>query len=242
MKLEFLKTVAGKYNIIKEKYPDKATKIVYLLKKILAQPENGKEVSIQIKDKEVIAYTQGEAENISVLYTYDTETVTIIRINPKNSQQIKLEKYSDDEYASVMSLMSKNRGNDTEPKVGIFWYNRTKRELFGVISQRISNYTEANASDSRITCAELHEDIWKREFNKQKYHNNGKGPYIGAYQDKPRGRIFYNIKTKGYEVAVGKWIEEYPEAYQLILEEFNLPKDNTTIKYAIHWDIGMSWR
>ena len=88
----------------------------------------------------------------------------------------------------------------------------------------------------------MHEDVWKREFRKQKYHGDGTGPYIGAYQDKPRGRVFYNIKEDRYEVAVGKWIEDFPAAYQLILEEFNLPKEKTSIKYAIHWDIGMSWR
>lgn len=88
----------------------------------------------------------------------------------------------------------------------------------------------------------MHEDIWKREFRKQKYRGDGSGPYIGAYQDKPRGRIFYNIVSDTYEVAVGKWLEEYPQAYELILEEFNLPKEKTSAKYAIHWDIGMSWR
>ena len=45
-----------------------------------------------------------------------------------------------------------------------------------------------------------------------------------------------------FEVAVGKWIEEYPQAYQLILEEFNLPPEKTKAMYAIHWDIGQSWR
>lgn len=36
--------------------------------------------------------------------------------------------------------------------------------------------------------------------------------------------------------------EEFPQAYQLVLEEFNLPPDRTKPMYAIHWDIGMSWR
>lgn len=88
----------------------------------------------------------------------------------------------------------------------------------------------------------MHEDVWKKEFRKQKYQNNGQGPYIGAYQDKPRGRVFYNLETDTFEVAVGKWLEEFPQAYQLVLEEFNLPPDRTKPMYAIHWDIGMSWR
>ncbi len=126
--------------------------------------------------------------------------------------------------------------------MGIFWYNRANNELFGVVSHKVSDYSRANASDGRITCSEMHEDVWKREFRKQKYHGNGAGLFVGAYQDKPRGRVFYNINTDTYEVAVGKWLEEYPQAYDLILEEFNLPKEKTSAKYAIHWDIGMSWR
>lgn len=114
--------------------------------------------------------------------------------------------------------------------------------MFGVVSHRISDYSKANASDGRITCSEMHEDVWKREYRKQRYQNNGQGPYIGAYQDKPRGRVFYNMSTDMYEVAVGKWLEDYPQAYDLVLQEFDLPKDRTQAKYAVHWDIGMSWR
>jgi hypothetical protein len=88
----------------------------------------------------------------------------------------------------------------------------------------------------------MHEDVWKKEFRKQKYQNNGVGPFVGAYQDKPRGRVFYNIITDTFEVAVGKWLNDFPQAYQLILEEFNLPPEQTKPLYAVHWDIGMSWR
>lgn len=114
--------------------------------------------------------------------------------------------------------------------------------MFGVVSHRISDYGKANASDGRITCSEMHEDVWKKEYRIQRYQHGGQGPFIRAYQDKPRGRIFYHMDDGSYEVAVGKWIEEYPQAYELILKEFNLPPENTKVKYAIHWDIGQSWR
>ena len=42
-------------------------------------------------------------------------------------------------------------------------------------------------------------------------------------------------------MAVGQWLDEYPEAKQLIMEEFNLPEDKTMVKYAVHWDIGQKW-
>ena len=35
---------------------------------------------------------------------------------------------------------------------------------------------------------------------------------------------------------------DFPQAYDLILKEFNLPKDNSTPKNAINWGIGMPCR
>jgi hypothetical protein len=43
-------------------------------------------------------------------------------------------------------------------------------------------------------------------------------------------------------VTTGHWIEEYPQAKRLIMEEFDLPAEKTVFQYAIHWDIGHSWR
>ena len=45
-----------------------------------------------------------------------------------------------------------------------------------------------------------------------------------------------------FVVAVGKWLDEYPEARALILEEFDLPAEKTRFEYAIHWEIGHCWR
>lgn len=100
----------------------------------------------------------------------------------------------------------------------------------------------ANASEGRITCSEMHEDVWKKEYYKQRYHHDGHGPFVGPYEDKPRGRVFYHIDNDTFEVAVGRWFEEYPQAYEEILKEFDLPPEKTSVKYAIHWDIGQTWR
>jgi Txe/YoeB family toxin of Txe-Axe toxin-antitoxin module len=40
----------------------------------------------------------------------------------------------------------------------------------------------------------------------------------------------------------GKWLQQYPHVYNMILQEFDLPADRTSAKYAVHWDIGQSWR
>jgi hypothetical protein len=54
--------------------------------------------------------------------------------------------------------------------------------------------------------------------------------------------VFYHIDNDTFEVAVGRWFEEYPQAYEEILKEFDLPPEKTSVKYAIHWDIGQTWR
>lgn len=214
---------------------------------ILQHPESGMGEPTVLKGEFAGLWQRSITPQSTIIYFYDEFTLLIASILyheecPLSSQDISLNEFSSEDYASIMALMASNRGKSDEPQVGIFWYNRAKNELFGVVSHRLSDYTKANASGGRITCSEMHEDVWKKEFRKQKYQGDGNGPFIGAYQDKPRGRVFYNIDSKRFEVAVGKWLEEYPQAYDLILDEFNLPRDTTDAKYAIHWDIGMSWR
>lgn len=250
MKLEFTPNALKCYQAIKSASPQVAEKIKNILKDALLHPQTGLGEPTPLDGKFKGIWQRKISYNEFFSYVFNDETliVTSIKVDdlPESStastQGFKLGEFSEDEYASVMGLMAANRGKDSEPKVGIFWYNRANNTLFGVVSHRISDYTKANASDGRITCSEMHEDIWKKEFRKQKYQNNGQGPYVGAYQDKPRGRVFYNINTDTFEVAVGKWLEEYPQAYQLVLDEFDLPADKTQPKYAVHWDIGMSWR
>lgn len=249
MKLEFAPQALKSFQLIKESDSIKAEKIKAILKDALLHPEKGFGEPVALDGKLKGIWQRKISYNEYLYYFYDADSLTVASIivdkpteNTTSDKGFKLGAFSEDDYASVMALMAANRGKDAEPKVGIFWYNRANNTLFGVVSHRLSDYTKANASDGRITCSEMHEDVWKKEFRKQKYQNNGKGPYIGAYQDKPRGRVFYNINTDTFEVAVGKWLEEYPQAYQLVLEEFNLPPNKTRPMYAVHWDIGMSWR
>lgn len=82
--------------------------------------------------------------------------------------------------------------------------------------------------------------IRQMEANRQIHHGDGSGPFIGPYENKPRGRVFYLMDDDRYVVMVGKWLEEYPDARELILAEFDLPSNKTTFEYAIHWDIGQT--
>jgi hypothetical protein len=157
--------------------------------------------------------------------------------------QVEVGHFSEEELDNAMRLMSSNRGKDDEPKVGIFWYSPQRNELFGVRSHRASEYVKANSCSEfgTISCSEMHEDVWKKEFHRQKYKNGGIGPYVGAYEMSPRGRIFYNPDTDEYTIAVGSWIQQYPQAVALIEEEFNLGATKHMVKTAHHWDIGQKW-
>ena len=248
MKLQFSSIALTTFELVKKNSPELAEKIKSILKDMLLHPAEGVGEPVCLNGEFKDVWQRKISHNEYINYMFNDEVLVVISIQVNEStknlevSEIKLEGFTEDEYNSVMKLMSSNRGKDSEPKVGIFWYNRANKTLFGVVSHRLSDYTKANASDGRITCSEMHEDVWKKAYYKQRFENNGVGPFIGAYQDKPRGRIFYNIENDVFEVAVGKWLEEFPEAYDLILKEFDLPPEKTQPKYAVHWDIGMSWR
>ncbi|MBO6081886.1 MAG: type II toxin-antitoxin system YoeB family toxin [Bacteroidales bacterium] len=244
MKLFFSNSAKQEYDILKADAPEIAGKVKLILKETVAHPETGSGAPTKLEGAYSGLWQRTYSPGQVIIYSFGVDTVTVVSIGAREValKKVELESYSAKDEKSVMEQMAANRGKDGEPKVGIFWYNRATNQLFGVVSHRVSDYTRANASDGRITCSEMHEDVWKKEFRIQKYQHGGQGPFIGAYQDKPRGRVFYHIDDGTYEVAVGKWIEEYPQAYELILEEFNLPPEKTKAKYAFHWDIGQSWR
>ena len=244
MRMLFSNSAKASFDVYKSDNSALSYRIKTILKDIVSHPKEGEGTPVALAGEYAGYWTRSFAPDGLIVYSFDSESVKIISIGVSESAlaKIKLVAYTEAEEKAVMEQMAANRGKDDEPKVGIFWYNRATNQLYGVVSHRVSDYTRANASDGRITCSEMHEDVWKKEFRKQKYQYGGQGPFVGAYQDNPHGRVFYHIDNGTFEVAVGKWIEEYPQAYEEILKEFNLPPDKTTAKYAYHWDIGQSWR
>lgn len=110
--------------------------------------------------------------------------------------KVDVKQFSDDELDEAMRLMESNRGKDGEPQVGIFWFDPRHNDLFGVRSHRVSDYLKPNARSEygSVSCSEMHEDVWKKEYHRQKYKNNGLGPYVGAYEMTPRGRVHYRCR------------------------------------------------
>ena len=249
MKLLFTPEALASYDDIKAADRRGAEQIKDILKDVLAHPETGLGSPEALTGPLSGLWCREYGFCRQIVYQILAEEIKIYAIGknvlpekPASSAGFEQTSYSEEEYRNVLAQMAANRGKGDTPKVGIFWYSIGRNELFGVVSHPVDDYSKANASDGRITCSELHEDVWKKEYYKQKFKGGGMGLFMGPYQDKPRGRVFYHIIDDTYEVATGKWLEEYPHVYDMILKEFNLPPEKTKAKYAVHWDIGQSWR
>ena len=249
MKLLFTPEALASWDDLKRTSSRETEQVREIIKDILAHPYTGKGSPIALAGVLAGLWSREYGVFRQIIYSVSAEEIKIFAIGKgltsaveTSSKVIHQTQYTEDEYRSVLAQMKSNRGKGDAPKVGIFWYNVGRDNLFGVVSHPVDDYSRANASDGRITCSELHEDVWKKEFNRQRYEGDGNGPFIGAYQDKPRGRVFYNVKDDVFEVATGHWLQEYPHVYDMILQEFNLPPERTSPKYAVHWDIGQSWR
>jgi len=135
-------------------------------------------------------------------------------------------------------VMTANIEKQDDGEVGIFWYDPKENELFGIKSADVDDvpfYKSTLFDGAEVkTCRPLHYKVWERE-----YHRGKDARFKGDYTLVPRGRIFY-VKDTGFVVIVGDWIDDYPEAREEIIAEFNLPED-TKFKKDVHWSIGHGW-
>lgn len=144
----------------------------------------------------------------------------------------------DDNTKAAIELMRFNEQFSDEALLGTFWYSVHGDELFGVVSS-FANDLDWYYSDQWKTYVKtdkrLHKDIWRKE------HYKGKDKrFSGDHTYVPRGRVF-EFKDKGYRVYTGRWIKDYPQAKQLIIDEFQLPPDKTEFIIDSHWDVGHGW-
>ena len=121
-----------------------------------------------------------------------------------------------DEHNDFIEIMSEGLHNK-DPKVGIFWYNPQRNELFGVVALSLDDPNVTNCPNGK-TCE-----------------------IIGAYENKPRGRVFY--KDNKFLITVGSWINENDnyKAIDLVEKEFDLTNEDTEIVEDSHQDIGSGW-
>lgn len=61
---------------------------------------------------------------------------------------------------------------------------------------------------------------------------------IGAYENKPRGRVFF--KDNKFIITVGSWINENDNyrVIDLVEDTFDLTNEDTEIVIDPHWEIG----
>jgi hypothetical protein len=53
--------------------------------------------------------------------------------------------------------------------------------------------------------------------------------------------VFYSPAEDHFYIGIGNWIKDNPEAESLIIEEFDLPKEKTSLWIKSHWDLGQTW-
>lgn len=146
-----------------------------------------------------------------------------------------------------MSFMDEQYGEQSRPRVGIFWYSPIVKELFGVVSNDAAEQAKKETKHNSVSCKELHKGVWKKNYNYYKFHDEPGSAmrklFSGDYKDTPRGRVFYIKNRDEYDIMVGHWINDCPEAIEKIKEEFNLTDKNlvVNVKYGIHWEIGMGY-
>ena len=156
----------------------------------------------------------------------------------KKSTEVTISQADADLAERTMETMAQNLETQNNPKVGIFWYSPVNKSLFGVIAIDKDSYSKPNAGGGLITCKELHEDVWKREF---KNKINEAGYYKGDYRQTPRGSVFYSPDEDKFYIMVGSWINDNPEAIDIIVDRYDLKDCKVEVKISVHWEIGMGW-
>ena len=149
---------------------------------------------------------------------------------------------SADEHEALIETMRDTVGSQDEPKVGLFWYDPKQKCLTGVKDAYASELS-FNAK-GRKTVKALHAKVWGeiRGAAIDSGIAQDLGGVLDEYTQVPRGRIFQvdRMGTGGpyFEVLVGGWIHEYPEAAGIIVDQFNLGDADFDFIESHHWNIG----
>ncbi|MCL2106205.1 MAG: hypothetical protein FWH26_03980 [Oscillospiraceae bacterium] len=150
---------------------------------------------------------------------------------------MKRQTLSSGEHDVLVQSMKDKFDIQDEPKVGIFWYEPVRGELFGVYKIGISE-TQFNHR-GRKTISTLHRKVWESEQKKAEAAGKADTIWQGDYTQVPRGRVF-QYPSGDMVVLVGSWIDDYPGLYRMIMIEFDLPED-TVFMTGLHWELGHGW-
>ena len=171
-----------------------------------------------------------------------TVNVYLCRDNKKNDN-MTIDRSSRKEHDDTISLME-NFLSPEQPKLGIFWYDYRKEQLFGVEKREISE----DDMKGIHTLEKLHRTFWQKWHHRAVAKNDISSIYYQQhnYTLIPRGRIF--VIDGEISVRVGEWITEgingvkinLEKFHDLICDEFDLPED---VRFVIdeHWNLGHGW-
>ena len=133
----------------------------------------------------------------------------------------KAQKISEADNEILMETMRENGRFQDNPQVGMFWYSPQRNRLVGVHSAYASELS-FNAK-GRKTMQVLQHKVWPDV--REDAIANGSNDKIWSEEDYtqiPRGRIFQikvpNSDVEYFEILVGSWINEYPQAANLIVK------------------------
>ncbi len=121
MKLEFLPSALEAYKALKDSRPEYAAKIKEVLRDALGHPDAGLGEPTKLSGQYTGVWMRRLSANDELYYIFDSERLVVISFTEKDEANkdvkpgsLNLESFSEEEYASVMALMSANRGKDDE--------------------------------------------------------------------------------------------------------------------------------
>jgi len=112
---------------------------------------------------------------------------------------------------------------EREPKVGIFWLANGKL---------IFDATPISGAEAYGECmghAKSHVEYWSE------LQRSGNVSANTEYEDPPRGRVVFNVRTRKYIVYADKCIRKKPKVVRKILRDFALPEDGTGLTGDEHY-------
>ncbi len=119
MKLEFLPGALGAYKALKVSSPERAAKIKEILRDTLEHPDTGLGEPTRLSGQYLGVWMRRLSAKDELYYIFDSEKVVVIAFSENEEagradkpKGLNLQSFSEDEYASVMALMSANRGKD----------------------------------------------------------------------------------------------------------------------------------
>jgi hypothetical protein len=119
---------------------------------------------------------------------------------------------------------------DHEPMVGIFWLFK------GELIFDVTPVSSATPYGDCVGHANSHIEFWTD------LQRAGLIPLDIEYEEPPRGRVLFNMKTKQYIAYADKCIRDKPAVVRRLIREFSLPAEFAIVSGDGHYRCGTCLR